>query len=234
MTDQPDIDQRIAAIASLDEPVRRALYRYVAAQERPVGRSQAAEALGITRALASFHLDKLMEEGLLEAEFRRMTGRSGPGAGRPSKLYRRSRREVEVSLPPRSYELAARLFARALDRGKTQSPRAALQAEARTFGETLAREAHRLAGPDADPASLQECAEIVLATYGFEPFHDDAGVIRLRNCPFDALANEHRPLVCGMNLAIMDGLVDELGVGGIEAVLDPQPGICCVAFRPTG
>src|SRR4051812_38953763 len=108
-------DLELDAVGSLQEPVRRALYRYVVQQGRSVGRTEAAAALGIGRNLAAFHLDKLVEDGLLATEYRRMTGRSGPGAGRPSKLYLRSPRQVEVSLPPRSYELAARLFARALD-----------------------------------------------------------------------------------------------------------------------
>src|SRR5436309_13449272 len=103
-------DSHIESIASLKEPLRRALYRYVVEQPEPISREQASRALSISRPLTAFHLDKLVEEGLLDVSFRRLNGRSGPGAGRPAKLYHRSTRQVAVSLPPRSYELAARLF----------------------------------------------------------------------------------------------------------------------------
>src|SRR5215210_4980262 len=97
--DPPDLAAQISAIAALNEPIRRALYTYVAEQAGPVGRDEAAEAAGITRELAAFHLDRLLDEGLLDVEYRRLSGRSGPGAGRPAKLYHPSRRQVQVSLP---------------------------------------------------------------------------------------------------------------------------------------
>ena len=107
-------EQHIAGIAALGEPVRRALYFYVVDRGGAVSRDQAARGTGVSRALAAFHLDKLVAAGLLATEFRRLTGRSGPGAGRPAKLYRRSEEQLAVSLPPRSYALAAELFAEAL------------------------------------------------------------------------------------------------------------------------
>src|SRR3712207_446445 len=104
----------VEAISLLGEPVRRRLYDFVTSQTDSVSRDQAAKAVGIKRPLAAFHLDKLAEEGLLEVEFRRLSDRKGPGAGRPAKLYRRPDRELNVSLPHREYELAARVFAEAL------------------------------------------------------------------------------------------------------------------------
>ncbi|MGH9164213.1 MAG: helix-turn-helix domain-containing protein, partial [Acidimicrobiales bacterium] len=109
-----DFDARVSGIAVLGEPVRRALYRYVVAQPSPVNRDEAGEGTGVARHVAKFHLDKLVGDGLLEVEFRRPPGRGGPGAGRPAKLYRRSSREVEVSLPDRRYDLAGRLLAQAV------------------------------------------------------------------------------------------------------------------------
>lgn len=232
-TERGEADRQIAVVAALNEPVRRALYRHVVSQGHAVGRSEAAEATGITRSLASFHLDKLVEEGLLDPEYRRTSGRTGPGAGRPSKLYRRARGEVEVSLPPRSYELAARLFAQALVGREDEPAGQALHGAANAFGTRLAAEARRLAGPGATDQSLRESAEGLLADYGFEPFQDEDGTIRLRNCPFDALASEHRQLVCGMNLSLMQGLVNGLERSGRSAALDPRPGLCCVVFRPS-
>src|SRR3954467_10282458 len=107
--------EQVAGIGALAEPARQALYRYVVAQPEAVGRGEAARATGVALHSAKFHLDRLVEEGLLEVEFRRLTGRQGPGAGRPAKLYRRADREMSVSLPARQYDLAAGLLAAAVN-----------------------------------------------------------------------------------------------------------------------
>jgi predicted ArsR family transcriptional regulator len=224
-------EQHIAAMAALNEPARRALYLHVVHQGRDVTRDEAAQALGMARSVAAFHLDKLVEEGMLEAHYRRLTGRRGPGAGRPSKLYRRSRRQFEISLPPRSYELAAQLFARGLERSDSAPAVAAIQGVARSFGETLGTEARKLAGPRAHRQHLLDTAEILLNACGFEPHRGGDGAIRLRNCPFHTLASEHPDLVCGINLSMMQGVVDGLQMSGIEAVLDKVPDMCCVVFQ---
>ena len=109
------LDDQLGSLQPLHHPVRRSLYRYVAGQPGEVSRDQAASAVGVQRSLAAFHLDNLVEGGLLEASYRRLNGRTGPGAGRPAKLYRRSERQYQVSLPPRQYELAAVLLAEALE-----------------------------------------------------------------------------------------------------------------------
>ena len=224
LTEPPDLEQQIAGISSLNEPVRRALYQYVGQRGGDVSRDDAAAAVGISRGLAAFHLDKLVEEGLLEVTFRRLSGRSGPGAGRPSKLYRRSSRQIELTLPPRSYELAARLFADALE-GED------LRKVAHEFGGSVGMEARAIAGQEAGREKLLDSLEAVLTAYGFEPYHNPNGELRMRNCPFHALAQRHRVLVCGMNLALMEGALETLRSDGVEAVLDPRPGECCVAFR---
>jgi predicted ArsR family transcriptional regulator len=222
MTDSVD------AVALLGEPVRRRLYDYVAAQDDAVSREQAARAVGIKRPLAAFHLDKLAEEGLLDVEFRRLSGRRGPGAGRPAKLYRRSTDEVSVSLPHREYELAARVFAQALTAG--EGP-ASVRDAARALGKEIAAQVKQQAGRQHGAKHLTRTAEDVLVGYGFEPFHDDEGNIRLRNCPFHQLSQRYTALVCGMNLDIMQAMLEELGLERLEARLEPQPGMCCVAFR---
>lgn len=215
--------------ALLAEPVRRALYLHVARQPSDVSRDQAADAVGVDRSLAAFHLDKLVAGGLLDATYRRLSGRSGPGAGRPSKLYRRSERTIEVSVPARQYELLAGLLARAV--GASADASAALGAAARRLGETLGTEARAAAGPRPDRERLLESAEAVLDRMGFQPFRDEGGTVRLRNCPFDALAKDHRDLVCRMNLELSRGVIEGLRVKGIEAALDPQARMCCVALR---
>ncbi len=245
-------------IAVLQDPVRRRLYEYVAAQGREVGRNEAAEAAGVARTLAAHHLDRLTEAGLLESGSRRLTGRSGPGAGRPAKVYTRARVERSVSLPARDYRTAAELLAEVAEQAGLD---AGLCAAARRRGEALR-------GSEAPCGGLEEAME-VLATRGYEP-HLEGGlggsggpggpggsgvaegaagavgasgpggeaaataqegvpVVRMRNCPFHAVAERFPPLVCGMNLALLEGL---LGVDGpVRARMDARPGECCVVVE---
>ena len=132
-SNQPDL----ASLSSLDDPVRRRLYEVVTQRAGPVGRDEAASAAGIGRALAVYHLDKLVESGLLTAFYRRPAGRTGPGAGRPAKLYARSDREFAVTVPPREYELAARLLVQVVDSDRSGRSRAALREAAHQLGAEL-------------------------------------------------------------------------------------------------
>ena len=227
-----DFDARVAALAALGEPLRRALYRYVAAQPGPVGRDQAAEGVGVPRHVAKFHLDRLAADGLLEVEFRRPPGRGGPGAGRPAKLYRRASREVRVSLPERRYDLAARLLAQAIVAAERDCVpvAAALRQAAAGSGHALGVQARR-AEPAAGRAALPAAASAALQAHGYEPRADPDGSLILTNCPFDALARDHAELVCGMNLELIEGLLAGLGQPGLHARLDPAPGRCCVTVR---
>ena len=220
----------IRAIALLDEPVRRALYEWVVAAGRPAGRDEAAGALGITRALAAFHLDRLVAGGLLATEYRRLSGRSGPGAGRPAKLYLRAPGEVAMALPERHYDVPATLFADALERAGGAVPPDSLRTAAHTEGRTVGAAARRGAGKRPGRRRLRTALLETLRDRGYEPRETPAGEIRLANCPFHALVDDHRDLVCGMNLALADGMLDGLGDRRLEARLDPQPGQCCVAI----
>jgi predicted ArsR family transcriptional regulator len=228
------IGERLDAIAPLAEPVRRALYLYVIGRPDAVGRDEAASAVGIGRALAAFHLDRLVQAGLLTAEYRRLSGRTGPGAGRPAKLYRRAQRQVEVTIPERRDDLLARLFAMALDADRlgTSSSASALEHVAREYGRALGSDARGRAGARPSRARLTAAALAILADSGFEPLLDGATIV-LRNCPFDRVARDHRDLVCGMNRSIMDGLVTGLRSSGLQAAFDPQPGRCCMTFQTT-
>lgn len=220
-----DLASQASGVGSLAEPTRRALYLYVAAQTDAVGREEAAGAVGVPAHTARFHLDRLVEEGLLEVEYRRLTGRSGPGAGRPAKLYRRSAREFSVSLPGRRYDLAGDVLAAAVDRaGRTGCPVA--QAVRDVAGETGRQIA--AAADVGEGSDLDRTAE-VLGRYGYEP-RTAAGEVCLANCPFDRLATRHTELVCGMNLALIGGVIEELEAGATPE-LAPQPGFCCVRVR---
>lgn len=220
----------IEAVALLDEPIRRKLYEWVAETGRSVGRDEAARAVGITRALAAFHLDRLVRADLLEVEYRRLSGRVGPGAGRPAKLYRRGSRDVAVSLPDRRYEIPACLFASAIEQLTDSIPPEPLRSAACQIGEAVGIAARRRAGPRPSRKRLRESLIAALDERGYEPFESAAGEVRFRNCPFHALVEDHRELVCGMNLALAQGILGGLGDQRATARLDPQPGLCCVAI----
>jgi len=228
-----DLDP-VASLSSLDDPVRRRLYEVVRERAEPVGRDDAAAAAGVGRALAVYHLDKLVEAGLLTASYQRPPGRSGPGAGRPAKVYTRSDREFAVTVPPREYELAARLLVEAVESDPSGQSRAALLDAARRLGAELGRRFRPgdadLEPGDADLEPGDADLEEALAGHGYEPRRGDDGVIRLRNCPFHQLAQRHRDVVCGMNLGLIEGLLAGLAADGLRPVLDPRPGHCCVAI----
>ncbi|KOV81385.1 metalloregulator ArsR/SmtB family transcription factor [Nocardia sp. NRRL S-836] len=210
------MDDPVAAVAALDEPTRRRLYDFVVRQSTPTGKDEAAAAVAVPRTTAGFHLDKLVEMGLLDVVHERRTGRSGPGAGRPAKLYRRSDSQIEVSLPDRRYEAASHLLTDALLEAQAtgEAPREILNRRAYEWGADLAAQASGV---------LTEALE----DFGFEPRQQD-GAILLGNCPFHSLAQRHTELVCGMNLCLVSGLLDGIEASGVSARLDPSPGHCCV------
>jgi predicted ArsR family transcriptional regulator len=209
----------IDAIAALAEPTRRRLYEHVARSASPVSRDDASAALGIPRATAAFHLDRLAGDGLLQVTRQRRTGRSGPGAGRPAKLYLRAGATVAVSLPERRYDLAGDLLAGAVEEAERtgERPGTVLGRRAHQRGEELGRDAGEVG------AVLEAC--------GYEPREDGASVV-LGNCPFHSLAAGHPELVCGMNLRFLDGVLSGAGAGDLAARLAPAEGLCCVRLDP--
>ena len=236
--------QDLASLSSLDDPLRRRLYEVVTSRTGPVSRDEAAQAAGIGRALAVYHLDKLVESGLLDPRLTRgRPGGAGPGPAVPAKVYARSDREFAVTVPPREYELAARLLVQAVEgRSERPQPGRAGRGGDRRLGTELGSAA-RLSpgGQDAggQDAGGQDAGgrnaagqgvTSVLTQQGYEPCGGANGVIRLRNCPFHQLTERHREVVCGMNLALVEGLVEGLGAEGWRPALDPRPGYCCVAI----
>lgn len=220
--------QPLAAICGLDDPVRRRLYEYVSSRPGRVSRDEAASATGVGRPLAAYHLDRLVAVGLLDAGFERSGGRSGPGAGRPAKVYARSSREFAVTVPPREYELAGRLLAEAVESDPDGAALQCLRTAARTIGSEMGRSA-RGSGPV--PPSGQpawHAMRAALSAHQFEPYDDTDGRLGLRNCPFHRLALLHRNVVCTMNLALIEGITAGLGATGLRPVLDPGPDRCCV------
>jgi predicted ArsR family transcriptional regulator len=212
----------VASIAALSEPVRRALYRYVVDQDGPVSRENAAAGVGVAHHVAKFNLDRLVSDGLLDVEYRRPPGRTGPGAGRPTKLYRRAARDIAVSLPERRYDLAGQVLAEAVTAAaRDRLPVSdTLRAAARNAG-------HRMADAAGSGTEPRQAVGDVLARHGYEPRPTGDGIV-LANCPFHSLARDYTDLVCGMNLDLIEGVLDRVCPGRMAARLDPAPDRCCV------
>lgn len=220
----------VCGVAALADDLRRELYDVVVEATEPIGREQAAQLAGVPLHAAKFHLDKLVEAGLLDVEYRRLSGRSGPGAGRPAKLYRRVDREIAVALPARHYDLLSRILANAV-------------AVASTSGEPVRQVAARVARAEGEmygagrPAAERDLAALAdaLADNGYEPHletsrdaRDQEQRLTLRNCPFHRAAQEQTELVCSLNLDYVEGICAGLGCRHVRAILDPEPGRCCV------
>lgn len=225
---------QLAGATTLSEPQRLEIYQYVVSKRVPVSRDEAAKALKISRALAAFHLDKLAEQGFLETSFKRLSKRSGPGAGRPAKLYARGDRDLSIHIPGRRYDLAGLILVRAVASDASGAAANESNRVAREVGESIAEECRERAGQNAKHARVMKCTMDRLAEMGYEPFRNANGDVLLANCPFHSLAQENTPLVCGLNLALMQGLVNGASLQTLTPELDPQTGMCCVVMRNRG
>lgn len=208
----------LADLSALTDPVRRRLFDYIAFQDRPVRREDAAGAVGISRTLAAYHLDRLAAAGLLVTSYARPRGQGGPGAGRPAKHYQPVEEELSVSVPPRNYTLLARLLVDAVAADGSGVVRSAVVAAAEAEGRAAA-------AADRDLLTT-------LTDSGYEPTVADNGDIELRNCPFHLLAQRHTELVCGLNHALLRGALAGRDEEPDRAELAPRPGRCCVVIHP--
>lgn len=225
-------NRRIAAVASLGDENRRALFDFVAAAGEAVSRDDAAAALGLPRSTASFQLDRQVQEGLLVVEFRKLGGKEGPGSGRPAKLYRAAVQEVAASVPDRNYDLAAELMVSAIeDAAGGISAREALVRAAYLRGQAAARAA-------AGGGTFAE----FLAAEGYRPESDGKGGLVLLNCPFHRIAEGHADVVCAMNGAFLGGAaagcgidpgcIQALDIEDLRAQGEARPAQCCARIRP--
>ncbi len=212
----------LEAVAVLREPLRRRLYDFVVTREHPVSRDEAAEAVGLSRQSAAFHLDRLAEVGLVGVEFARRNGRSGPGAGRPSKLYHRLERRIEVQLPPRADRVAAEVLARAVDAACADGGDVAVHLT--RLGHEAGSERARVAGPGLPGAMT------ALSRLGYAP-RRASGRITLASCPFTA-GRERSAALEALSLAIVRGVLAGSGGTGLRAQPADQPGPCPVALVP--
>ncbi|MHA7220794.1 helix-turn-helix domain-containing protein [Arthrobacter sp. RHLT1-20] len=226
-------NRRIAAVASLGDESRRTLFNFVASAPEAVSRDDAAAALGLPRSTASFQLDRLVRDGLLAVEFRKLGGRGGPGSGRPAKLYVAAVQEIAASVPDRNYDLAAELMVSAIEDAAADgvSAREALVRAAFARGQATAR-------------SAPEGATFAgfLASEGYRPESDGDGGLVLLNCPFHRLAEGHTGVVCAMNGAFLGGAaagcgldpdrVQALDIEDLRTRGTAQPAQCCARIRP--
>jgi predicted ArsR family transcriptional regulator len=208
--------EKVAVVASINDPIRRALFDFVSHSDGPVGRDAAAEALGMTSSTAAFHLDRLVDEGALTVEFKRISGKTGPGSGRPAKLYCTRAEEIVVSIPERHYELVGSVLAAAIgESDRTGEPVSGVLA--RVSAET-GREIGKKAG------SLEN----VLEQTGYDPQPDGEGGLTLVNCPFHRLVDNHPDVVCTANLGLLQGAAEGACDCTHDIVFDPGDGHCCV------
>lgn len=223
-------NEGLKLLALLGEETRRAVYFAVRDAEGALSRKDIANQVGITVGLATFHLEKLLEAGLLTAYYQRPPGRSGPGAGRSAKYYQTADVELAVSIPPRHYRrLSALLVEGATSAGEGEDFDRAVLRVAHQHGHddgTRLRHAHQLRRPGR--ARILDLVTELLHEQGYEPYRADT-TVALGNCPFRGLAQDAPELVCAINHAYLDGLVEGLGGGRVPAVLAcRRPRDCCV------
>jgi predicted ArsR family transcriptional regulator len=219
----------LRALARLAEPLRQRIYELVTTVDEPISREAAARALGISRSLAAYHLDTMAKDGLLAVSYARTSGRTGPGAGRTAKLYQRSGAEFAISVPERDYQLAATLLLEAVDQDRSGDAASALRAVAHRAG-VQAGEDFLSHHPDQG-TSGQGLRLNLLRSRGYQPLTQTDGTVRMRNCPFHRLVDDHRTLVCEMNLALVRGMLEGARQTHSAVVLDPRPHHCCVAIK---
>lgn len=212
----------------LSAPERYRLYEYVANQPTSVTRDEAAQALDVSRALAAFHLNKLVKAGLLKASYRRLSARTGPGAGRTAKLYHRSRHEFEVTLPNRQHRLLAGLLAESVTRPADEVPGVE---PAHEYGRLLGSMARKGVPARSTHKQLLACVEAILGEFGFEPYRASDTEVRLRNCPFDPWSRRFTGVVCVAGLGIVTGVIDGVHAQGLRVSRDMRPDACCPVVR---
>jgi predicted ArsR family transcriptional regulator len=196
-----------------------------------VTREEAAADAGISAKLAAFHLDKLVAAGLLRSRYDNPGG--VPRVGRKPKVYEPADTDIRISIPERRPDMIAEILIDAvLDRNQSEDAQSAALRAARHRGEELGAATRAGSRPGRlGPERSLTLAETILEQHGFEPDRQAPAELRLLNCPFHPLAARSPELVCGINHAFLGGFLTGLRAAGINAVLAPRPGRCCVELR---
>ncbi len=224
----------VRAIAALHDDTRRALYAHVRDAHRPVTREQAAAEVGISRKLAGFHLDKLVEAGLLTAGYD--SAARFRALGRTPKTYRPADLDIAVTIPTRQPVLLAELLVEAIVTARPdETARHAAERVAAARGRQLGEATRATTRPGRlGSERALTLAEAVLRGHGYEPTRESPTRIRLRNCPFHPLPATAPELVCQLNHRMLTGLLQGLNASTTRAVLTPRAGECCVELHATG
>ena len=221
----------VGAVAALDDAARRSIYAFVASSGGPVTRAQVAHAVGISRKLAAFHLDKLVRVGLLVT--RTDTARTSVTRGRRPKVYERSSTEMAVTLPARRPADLADMLVEAIGTATPDEPaRTAAIRVAEQRGRDLgAATRTQVRGGRIGAERALMLGESVLRERGFEPLREAPTTLRLRNCPYRPVAGDAPELVCHMNQRFFAGFLAGLGAESVQAHLVPRDRECCVELR---
>ena len=225
------LSEAIRAIAALDDDLRRRIYDFIRAARRPITREEAAAAVGISRKLAAFHLDKLVAAGLLRTDYPQPSGVRK--VGRAPKVYVPVDADVRISIPERRPDVLTAILIDAVlnERAAETAPQAVLRA-AREHGEAIGAAERRNSRPGRLGAERAlTLSESKLRQQGYEPDRVSPTRICLRNCPFHPVSRQFPELVCGLNHSFLTGLLTGLSATTLRAVLQPHPGECCVELR---
>lgn len=218
MNETPTPTDRLSKLGAFSDPIRRSLFEFVTNCREPVTRAEAATALKISRNLAAYHLDQLVESGFLTFVYAHPEGHGGPGSGRPAKRYTRAEDVLSISIPPRSFGMLANLFVQAMSADESGAVQSRLNELAKDEGKRAS-------------SKVVETTE-GLVTLGYEPSVTTDGDIVMHNCPFHE-AMEHDPqLVCALNHHLLQGFLEARGEDPNKAELSPCSGRCCVVIHP--
>lgn len=212
---RPQTEQEIERLAgALGDPTRRRVFFAVREASVPQTKDDVAERVGIDRRLAGFHLDKLVEQGFLDADFRKRE-KGGPGAGRPPKVYSLAATEAAVTLPERHYDVLAQLLLEAMS--SPGDPDDQLERVGFAFGQSLARD--QIESGESVFTPTQAIAEVVriLTRFGFAAQTEDPGAatptIMACSCPFEEMAFHDPVRVCGLDRSIWKGVLSVYAPG---------------------
>jgi len=226
-------DAAIKAVAALEDDLRHGMYEFIRTARAPVTREQAAQAVGISRKLAAFHLDKLVAAGLLRSHYEPVGGLRK--VGRTPKVYEPVDADIRISIPERQHDVLAAILIEAVLTGRgDETARQSAMRVAHERGQTVAaveREQLRPGRLGAERALT--LSEGLLNRHGYEPDRVSPVCVALRNCPFHPMAGQAPELVCGLNHAFLTGFLTGLDAPTVEAVLEPRTGECCVELRST-
>lgn len=226
-------DAAIEALTALGDESRRRMFEFARRAGRPISRDDAATEVGISRKLAAFHLERLVDAGLLRSHF------GHPGrlrkVGRAPKLYEPTDADLKVSIPPRQPDLLAAILLEGVLSDASDNPLDAAHRAAFRRGERVGAEVRARARPGRlSSERALTLSEATLSGAGFEPVRPRPDCLRLHSCPFHPLAAVQPEAVCGINHAFVDGLLTGLEANTVEVALDPDGGECCVEITAAG